>query len=99
MHTIPHQGSIFAVDSRDEIEPAVPPSEEELRHRRYLQSILDVGVGFIPFVGDAVDAAEFLSGHDKWGNELTTLERAITGVGMLIPFAGGGVLRSLTKVP
>ncbi|HEY9197872.1 MAG TPA: hypothetical protein VIR60_00810 [Gammaproteobacteria bacterium] len=97
LHDVPHQGRIFGVDGRDEIKPVVPPSDQELRYRGYLQTIIDIGVGFIPYVGDAVDLAEFLSGHDKWGNELTTLERAITGVGLLIPFVGAGVLRASAK--
>lgn len=99
IHDLPYQGEIFGVDGRDEIKPAVPLLEHEKRQRAYLQTFIDVGVGFIPYVGDAVDVAEFLSGHDKWGNELTTLERAITGVGLLIPFVGAGALRSLAKAP
>ncbi|SFM82497.1 hypothetical protein [Nitrosomonas communis] len=94
---IPHQGVIFSVDSHDEIKPVLPPLDQEIRYHRYLQSFIDVGASFIPYVSDAVDLAEFLSGHDKWGNDLTTLERAITGIGLLIPFVGAGILRTLAK--
>lgn len=71
------------------------PAEEALVLE---QTIVDVVVGLIPVVGDAVDVAEFLYGaalgKDKWGNPLSKLDLALLGIAALVPFVGGGVVKA-----
>jgi hypothetical protein len=59
----------------------------------FLKLPFDVGIGMIPIVGELVDIAEAVTGYSKWGDKLTTGQRAITALAVLIPFAGGAVLR------
>ncbi len=60
---------------------------------------VDVGIGMIPVVGDAVDIAEFLSsfatGTDRWGNPVTNVDRALMFGGMLLPFVSSGAVRGV----
>ncbi|MCG8423435.1 MAG: DUF4157 domain-containing protein [Proteobacteria bacterium] len=62
-----------------------------------LTSVIDIGVGMIPVVGDIVDLAEAIGGYTKWGTKMTTGERAITALAVLIPIAGGALLRKAFK--
>lgn len=59
--------------------------------------VVDVGVGFIPYVGDAVDVIEFVNavvtGNDKWGRPVTNFDMALMAGGMLLPFVGAGALK------
>ena len=50
-----------------------------------LMGLTRIGIGFIPVVGSATDLYELLSGKDFLaGSELTTSQRALTAVGLLI---------------
>jgi hypothetical protein len=49
------------------------------------QTATEVIVGLIPFVGTAVGAAEVLEGRDMFNHPLTTTEKVIIGVGILLP--------------
>jgi hypothetical protein len=62
-----------------------------------LKATVDIGVGFIPVIGDIVDLAEAVTGYTKWGDKMTPAERAVTGLAVLIPFAGGAIARKATK--
>ena len=59
----------------------------------------DIGIGMIPIVGDAVDIDEFLfsfaTGTDKWGNPVTSIDRALMFGGMLLPFVSSGAVRGV----
>ncbi len=62
---------------------------------------IDLAIGFIPFVGDAVDIADFaisiVTGKDKWGEPVTEVDLAIMGVAALLPFASSGFVKNLVK--
>jgi Domain of unknown function (DUF4157)/Pre-toxin TG len=51
------------------------------------QTAIEVVVSFIPFVGNAVAAGEVITGQDLFGHPLTTTERTILAVAVLLPFA------------
>lgn len=58
------------------------------------QQSAEIGVGFIPGVGEANDLVETIRGRETiTGNELSTSERLITGGATLVPFVGGGIAR------
>lgn len=46
---------------------------------------LEVVVGFIPFVGTGVSIYEIISGRDLSGHPLSTTEKTIIGIGVLLP--------------
>ena len=52
------------------------------------QTAAEVVISFIPFIGNAVAAGEVISGQDIFGHPLTTTQRTITAVAILLPFAG-----------
>lgn len=62
---------------------------------------VDTGVGFIPIVGDAVDAAELLqavwTGKDRWGRPLTRLDWVLMTAGVLVPVVSGALLKGLGR--
>ena len=49
------------------------------------QIATEVIVGFIPFVGSGVAIVEVVGGRDMFGHPLTTTERVILGVAILLP--------------
>lgn len=49
------------------------------------QTATEVIVGFIPIVGQVVAVGELVTGRDLFGHPLTTTERVILGVGILLP--------------
>lgn len=51
------------------------------------QIVVEVGIGFIPIVGQVVAAAEVMSGYSITGRRLSTLERGILAAGVLLPAA------------
>jgi hypothetical protein len=61
-----------------------------------VQTFFDISIGLIPYVGDAVDIAEFLyalsTDRDRWGRRVSTLEKVVMGLGALIPLVGSGVM-------
>lgn len=63
------------------------------------QMIVDVGVGFIPIVGDAADIGEFMlscyTGRDRWGQPVNNFQRMLMLGGVLLPFVSTGVLRGV----
>lgn len=88
INAIPSQGTPITpqkgwteIRSFDRIEPL-----EETAAK----AAFDVAVGFIPFVGNAVNLAEFVygvsTGHDKWGRKLTGGDLVLLGIGALLPF-------------
>ena len=52
------------------------------------QIAVEVIVGFIPIVGTIVGAKEVITGEDLFGHELSTTERVIIGVTLLLPAFG-----------
>lgn len=62
-----------------------------------LKTVVDIGVGFIPVIGEIVDLAEAITGYTKFGDKMSPAERAVTGLAVLIPFAGGALLRKVAK--
>jgi hypothetical protein len=62
------------------------------------QAAVDVGISAIPVVGDIADIAEFAygiaTGKDKWGNELSTSDLILMGIGALLPFVGAGAFKA-----
>jgi hypothetical protein len=51
------------------------------------QTVIEVGISFIPIVGQVVGAAEAASGYDMFGHRLSTASRGILAAGVLLPFA------------
>lgn len=49
------------------------------------QTATEVVVGFIPFVGSGVAIGELVTGRDLFGHPLTTTEKVILGVAILLP--------------
>lgn len=60
---------------------------------------VDLAVARIPFVGDAVDLAEFAyaaaTGHDRWGEPVGTVDFAMMGLGAFMPFISNSEARML----
>ncbi|RJL35437.1 pre-toxin TG domain-containing protein [Bailinhaonella thermotolerans] len=52
------------------------------------QTAVETLIGFIPVVGSVVAAGEAAIGYDLFGNELSTVDRAILGASVLLPAAG-----------
>lgn len=52
------------------------------------QTAVEVGIGFIPIVGQVVGAYEVIAGEDLFGHPLSTTDRAILGAAILLPAAG-----------
>jgi hypothetical protein len=57
----------------------------------------DACIGMIPVAGDIIDIGEFIyasiTGKDRWGRDVTSLDLLLMGIGALLPFVGGGLLR------
>ena len=62
------------------------------------RDVIDVGIGFVPFVGDVVDAAELVvslyTGTDKWGRPVTVFDQALMAAAVVVPFASSGTVRT-----
>ncbi len=60
---------------------------------------VDLAVARIPFVGDAVDLAEFAyaaaTGHDRWGEPVGIVDFTMMGLGAFMPFIGNREARLL----
>jgi len=52
------------------------------------QTAVEVGIGFIPIVGQVVGTYEVIAGEDLFGHPLSTTDRAILGAAILLPAAG-----------
>jgi len=64
------------------------PEVERQEHRIDVpawHTATEVVVGFIPFVGSGVAIVEVVGGRDLFGHPLTTTERVIIGVAILLP--------------
>jgi hypothetical protein len=64
------------------------PEVERMEHKVDIpawQTATEVVVGFIPYVGQAVAIYEVVGGRDLFGHPLTTTERVIIGVAILLP--------------
>jgi Pre-toxin TG len=59
--------------------------------RALAPAVIETAISFIPIVGEVVMACEAIAGQDLFGNKLSTGERALEGVGVVLPF--------LSKVP
>lgn len=68
-------------------------------HGEWMQMVADFAVGLIPWVGDAVDIAEFgyamLSGKDRWGRPLTNYDLMLLGACAALPFVSTGMVKGL----
>ena len=51
------------------------------------QTAIEVGISFIPIVGNIVGGYEAISGRSIFGRRLSTAERAISAAAILLPFA------------
>lgn len=54
-------------------------------------------VSLVPGLGDGRDAYEFAAGKDVYGNPLSTTDKAVTGVAMVVPFVPGSWARATTN--
>lgn len=70
--------------------PYVEKQEEKVDIPAW-QTATELVVGLIPFVGTGVAIAEVVGGRDLFGHPLTTTERTIIGVGILLP----GIFKAL----
>ncbi len=73
--------------------PRMPSIREDL-----VKAFYDTAIGIIPIFGDLVDVGELtgsiVSGHDRWGEQVTVSDQVVMGVGTLLPFVN---LRGLTR--
>jgi len=72
------------------------------RNCRQAQEILipaaDIGAGFIPIFNDIRDVVEVLTSRNViTGEELTTLDKALTVLAAILPLVSGPILRSLGR--
>lgn len=67
--------------------PYVEKSEFEVELEDW-QMAIEIGIGFIPIVGQIVGGIEVASGQSLFGRNLSTVERGITGAAILLPAAG-----------
>jgi hypothetical protein len=51
------------------------------------QTAIEIAISFIPIVGNLVQLGEAYTGRSLFGRKLTTVERAIAGAGVFLPFA------------
>ena len=62
---------------------------------------IDIGVGFIPVVGDAVDVVELgyalTTGKDKWGDPVSGWQLVLMAGCTAVPFVGNGWAKAATK--
>jgi hypothetical protein len=67
----------------------------------WLTTILDMVVGSVPLVGDAVDVAEvaygFATGKDRWGRPLSNLDLMFMTIGMLLPLVSAPMAEGLGR--
>jgi hypothetical protein len=103
IHQVPPQGMPIEPSAGwrrlDKVTRVPNPEEQALALE---QTLLDVVVGFIPIVGDAVDIAELLygvvTGEDRWGNPLGPGDLALLGIGAVLPFVGGAAIRRMRRL-
>lgn len=91
---VPVQGTPLAPDERYRVTrwERIYSLEETIA-----MAAFDIGVGFIPVVGDLVDIAELVygvtTGRDRWGRPLSTTDLVLMGIGALLPFVTAPLLR------
>jgi len=56
--------------------------------RPWYVEVIEIGISFVPIVGNLVAAYEAEAGHDLFGYNLDPIERAILAGSVLLPFAG-----------
>lgn len=60
-------------------------------------TVIDIGLGFIPIVGDVVDIADFfqatITGRDRWGRPISQFDLILMGFAAAMPIASSGILR------
>jgi hypothetical protein len=103
IHQVPPQGTPIEPSAGwrrlNRVRRIPNPEEQALALQ---QTVLDLVVGFIPIVGDAVDIAELLygvvTGEDKWGNPLGPGDLALLGIGAVLPFVGAGAIRGTRRL-
>lgn len=97
--------SVYEVDDINDIPPPGVPLELTSRWRpvsadykpttgEFLtKAAVDIVVGFLPVAGDLIDLAEAAFGEDKFGRPLSDTERALAGLGAIVPFVSGPLIR------
>jgi len=75
---------------------------QESLNRIVATAAIDTAIGVIPVVGDLVDIAEFtygvFTGYDRWGRSLSKGDLALMGIGALLPFVSGGLLKGAARL-
>ena len=65
-------------------------------------TFVDLGVGFIPFVGDAVEIGELIyawqTGRDRWGRPVSNWQLAFMVAGAALPFVSVPILAGMGDV-
>lgn len=67
------------------------------------ESAVEIGIGFVPIVGQVVGIVEVATGTSLFGRDLSTVERGITAAAILLPAAGkltrtGGRLLQASRI-
>jgi hypothetical protein len=93
----PPPPKMFGKDPRNpDVETSVPGA-----FMQWISMALDLGVGFVPIVGDAVDAWElinsFATGNDRWGRPVTNFDRLLMAGGTLLPFVSSSFVKGLGR--
>ncbi len=94
-HDIPPQGTPIEPDEGWRELTSIPRAEHA--EEALAMAVVDASLSMIPYVGDAIDIAEFFyavgTGRDRWGRRVEGFDYAILGLGALLPFAGAATLR------
>ncbi len=97
---VPAQGS--ALSEQGERVRRFRAEVDETLDQTLAMASVDTGIGLIPVVGDLVDISEFVygvaTGHDRWGRKVGPVDLALMGLGALLPFVSGGLLRGASRV-
>lgn len=97
---VPPQGAALS-EQGERTRPVVGELDETLEQTLAMASA-DTGIGLIPVVGELADIAEFAyglaTGRDRWGRKVGAVDLAMMGLGALLPFVSGGLVRGAGKV-
>ncbi len=97
---VPNQGEKLAKTGTEL--KSIPAEVSESLEETLGTTAVDTAIGLIPIVGDAVDITEFVyglsTGKDRWGRKLTFLDKALMGIGAVLPFVSGSLLRGARKI-
>jgi hypothetical protein len=99
--TLPRWGA--KIDPNDGLDTGgVDQNVDWSTYAAIITTFVDVGIGFIPVVGDVADGWElvssFVTGQDRWRRPVTYVDRTFMALGLL-PVVSGPLLRGMAGLP